>query len=149
LFGSEIADCGGVTRIEELNPPDSDGIARDATAEDAYSAWFVMTNSATALHDTGFAAAVSTTPRAVLTGSTGSIELTGDMKLIVRRPRQDLESFEFALPARGEPDPALVTFFGQIAEALQTGTQITPSFDDGVAVAEAMDRLRANAVAAP
>lgn len=148
LFGSEIADCGGVTRIEELKHADSDGVARDATAEDAYSAWFVMTSGATAVHDTGFAAAVSTTPRAVLTGSTGSIELTADMKLVVRRPREDPESFEFPQPARGEPDPALVAFFGQIADALQAGTQITPSFDDGVAVAETMDRLRANAVAA-
>jgi hypothetical protein len=68
--------------------------------------------------------------------------LTGDMKLVVRRPREDPESVEFALPARGEPDPALVAFFGQIADALQTGTQLTPSFDDGVAVAKTMDRLR-------
>ena len=60
LFDSEVADCGGVTRIEELKHPDSDGVGRDATAEDAYSAWFVMENGCTAMHDTGFAAAVST-----------------------------------------------------------------------------------------
>jgi hypothetical protein len=35
------------------------------------------------------------------------------------------------------------SFFGHVDEALRTETQITPSFDDGVAVAAAMDRLRA------
>ncbi len=50
LFDSEVAECGGVTRI--------DGSPPEATAEDAYSAWFVMANGCTAAHDTGFAAAV-------------------------------------------------------------------------------------------
>jgi predicted dehydrogenase len=148
LFGSEVADCGGITRIEELKHPDPDGLPRDATAEDAYSAWFVLKNGATAVQDTGFATAVPMAPRAVLTGSAGSIELIGDTKLVVRRSGEDSEAFEFPPPVARTPDPALVSFFGQVAEALRTRTQITPSFDDGVAVAETMDRLRSNAIAA-
>jgi predicted dehydrogenase len=148
LFGSEVTDCGGVTRIDELKHPDPDGVTRDATAEDGYSAWFLMANGCTAMHDTGFAAAVPAAPHAVLMGTAGSIEMVGGRKLVVRRVDADPETIESPSPAPRTPDPALVGFFGLVADAIRTGTQITPSFDDGVAVAEAMDRLRANAIAA-
>lgn len=148
LFDDEIVDCGGVTRIDELQHPDGDGSPRNATAEDAYSAWFRLTNGCTAVHDTAFATATPLVPRATLTGSLGSIELIGDSKLVVRRPGEETETTEFAAPAPRTPDPALVAYFRQVSEALRTGTQIAPSFDDGVAVAQAMDRLRANAIRA-
>jgi predicted dehydrogenase len=144
LFGSEIADCGGVTRIDDPIHPGEDGTSRRATAEDAYAAWFALANGATAAHDTGFAAASTTVPRAVLLGTDGAIELTADTTLVVHPTGSEPETVTFDRP--GRPDPALVTFFGQVADALKTGTQITPSFDDGLAVAQVMDRLRANAV---
>jgi hypothetical protein len=148
LFHSEMAECGGVTRIEGLKHLDRDGQACNATAEDAYSAWFVMDNGCTAAQDTGFATAAPTVPRATLMGSAGSIELIADTKLVVRRTGEEPETYEFPLPQARTPDRALVAFFHQVADALRTGTQIAPSFDDGVAVAEAMDRLRANAIGA-
>jgi predicted dehydrogenase len=143
LFDSEVSDCGGVTRIDEVEHPDADGSPRATTAEDAYCAWFRMANGATALHDSGFAGAVPLTPRTVLIGSSGSAELLGDAKLVIRRPREEPETHEFAPPVKGEPEPALVEFFGRVANTLSTGDPIRPSFDDGVAVAETMDRLRA------
>lgn len=146
LFGSEVSDCGGVTRIEDVMHVDRDGAARTATAEDAYSAWFRMENGCTAAQDTAFAAAVPTVPRATLMGSAGSIELIGDTKLVVRRTGEEPETYEFPLPEPRTPDPALVAFFRQVADALRNGMQITPSFDDGAAVAQVMDRLRANAI---
>jgi predicted dehydrogenase len=136
LFGSDISDCGGVTRVD----------IPDATAEDAYSAWFVMANGATATHDTGFAAAVPSAPSVTLIGSEGTIELAADTTLVVRRPGADPETSEFTSPPRRSPPPALTTFFMKVKDALTTGTQITPSFDDGVAVAQVMDRLRSKAV---
>ena len=135
LFGSEVADCGGVTRI--------DGSPPEATAEDAYSAWFTMENGCTAVHDTAFAAALPAAPRATLMGSEGSIELIGDTRLVVRRAGAESETIEFPPAPPKAPPPALSTFLGKVAEALRTGTRITPSFDDGLAVARAMDRLRA------
>jgi predicted dehydrogenase len=145
LFGSEVADCGGVTRIEQPKHLDENGSSRIATAEDAYSGWFVMENGCTALHDTGFAAAMPIAPRATLMGSEGLIELNGVTTLVVQRADADAETFEFEPPPRRSPPPALSSFLGQVADALRTGTQITPSFNDGVAVAKAMDQLRANA----
>jgi predicted dehydrogenase len=144
LFDSEIVDCGGVTRIDDPIHPDSDGVLKQATAEDAYAAWFVLDNGATAAQDTGFAAAVPTLPRALLLGTEGSIELTADTRLVLRHNGSESRTIDFDRP--GRPDPALTTFFTQVAEALRTGTQIAPSFDDGLAVARVMERLRANAV---
>ncbi|OBG18347.1 oxidoreductase [Mycolicibacterium celeriflavum] len=138
LFDSEIIDCGGLTRI--------DGSREQATAEDAYCAWFAMANGATATHDTGFATAVPSPPSVTLIGSEGTIELNADTTLVLRRPGADPEAAEFAAPPRRSPPPALSAYLGHVAEALRTGTQISPSFDDGVAVARAMDLLRAKAV---
>ena len=136
LFTSEVVDCGGVTRI--------DGSPPEATAEDAYSAWFRMANGCTAAHDTGFAGAVPLAPRATLLGSAGSIELTADTTLVLYRPGEEPLTFEFPPAPRRSPPPALSSFLSKVVEAIGSGTQITPSFDDGVAVAHAMDRLRAN-----
>ena len=97
---------------------------------------------------TRFSAAVPAAPHGVLMGTAGSIELVGGTKLVVRRVDADPGTIEFPSPAPRTPDPALVGFFALVAEAVRTGTQIAPSFDDGVAVAEAMDRLRGNAIAA-
>jgi predicted dehydrogenase len=136
LFDSDIADCGGVVRT------DIDG----ATAEDSYSAWFVMANGCTATHDTGFTAAVPSAPAATLIGSEGTLELTADTTLLLRRAGEQPETFEFAAAPRRSPPPALTTFFGKVAESLRSGLRISPSFDDGVAAARAMDLLRAKAV---
>lgn len=136
LFNSEVADCAGRTRI--------DGSPPEATAEDAYSAWFTMANGCTATHDTGFAGAVTLAPRATLLGSDGSLELTADTKLVVYRPGEEPQRFEFPPAPRRSPPPSLAAFLGNVVEAVRTDTQIAPSFDDGVAVAHAMDQLRAN-----
>lgn len=135
LFGCDIVDCGGVTRTD----------IPGATAEDGYSAWFRTADGATATHDTGFAAAVPSTPRVTLIGSEGTVELTGDTTLVVRRPGEDPQTTEFDPPPRRTPPPALSTYFGKVAVALRTGAPIAPSFDDGVAVARVMDQLKANA----
>jgi predicted dehydrogenase len=166
VFGSEVANCGGVSRIEMPLHPDKDGIMRPSTAEDAYSAWFVMENGCTATQDTAYCAAAPMPMRVTLMGSEGGIELIGDTRLVVRRAPdlsgvsaaerirlgllagQGDEVFEFA-PAPGEAhEPALTPWLEQVREALRSGRQIATSFEDGLAVAEAMDRLRANLVAA-
>jgi predicted dehydrogenase len=137
LFGSEVEDCSGVARIDG-SPPES-------TAEDAYTAWFRMANGCTAMHDTGFAAAVPSPPRVTLIGSDGTVELTGETTMVIRRAGTHPEMIEFPTAPSQAPPPALSTFFADVAESLRTGTQITPSFDDGVAAAKAMDLLRGSA----
>ncbi len=166
MANTQVKACGGTTRIEDRIRRDRDGVECEATAEDAYTAWFVMDNGCTASHDTAYCAAVPMPSRVTIMGSHGSIEVINDKKLVIRRMvdveglsaeeriRRGLlagegdEVIEFN-PAPGEAhEPSLLPWFGQIKAALESGEQIRPSFDDGVAIAEAMDLLRANAVAA-
>jgi hypothetical protein len=97
-------------------------------------------------------------------GSEGAIEVVNDTRLVVRRA-VDVEGLDAAErirrgllategdevlefnPAPGEAHaPSLLPWFTEIKQALETGTQIRPSLDDGVAVAEAMDLLRAETI---
>lgn len=167
LFGSEVANCGGVTRIETRLRPDGAGGQRASTAEDAFSAWFVMENGCTAAIDSAFSASTPLPSRLLVMGSTGSLELVGENKLILRREPEDDPSIPReerirravmagegelvfqAPPLTGEAhEPALTPWLGLVKQALQTGAQIAPAFDDGVAVAEAMELFRSKALPA-
>jgi predicted dehydrogenase len=164
VFGSEVAQCGGISRTEVPMRPDRAGEMQASTAEDAYSAWFVFENGATATQDTAFCAAVSQPLAIAVLGDEGGIELTGDTRLALRRApdlgalsaaerirRSGLaasgdETWEFP-PPPGEPHaPALLPHLEAVRDALCSGVQISPSFEDGLHVAQAMDQLRANLV---
>jgi hypothetical protein len=64
----------------------------------------------------------------------------------VRRAGEEPETLDFEPAPRRSPPPALTAFLGRVAEALRTGSQIAPSFHDGLAVARAMDLLKTRAV---
>lgn len=167
IFGSEVAKCGGVTRIEVPRRADKAGVMHDATAEDAYTAWFTMENGATAVQDTAYCAAVPVPMNITVMGDEGGIELVGDTRLVLRRAPKSTgevlsaaerirlgllagggEVFEFP-PATGEAhEPALTPWLTRVRDAVAEGKQIAPSFEDGVKVAEVMDALRANCVKA-
>jgi predicted dehydrogenase len=167
FFDSEVADCGGVSRIETRMRPDGAGGQRASTAEDAFTAWFVMQNGCTASIDTGFSASVPMPQRLTVMGSEGSLELVNDAKLIRRRtpaedpsvPREERirravlasegELIMQLPPPRGDVhEPLLTGWLGRIKEALAAGRQISPSFDDGVAVADVLEKLKANLIPA-
>jgi predicted dehydrogenase len=167
LFNSEVADCAGVSRIETSVRPDGAGGQRISTAEDAFTAWFVMQNGGTASIDTGFSASVPMPQRLVVLGSEGALELVSDVKLILRRapaenpgmPREE-RIRQAVLAAEGEVvlqmpppagevhEPGLTPWLARIKEALTEGRQISPSFDDGVAVADVLEKLKANLISA-
>jgi predicted dehydrogenase len=165
LLDSEIADCGGVCRIESGMRPDGAGGHIASTAEDAFAAWFVMENGCTASVDTAFSACVPMPRRMTVMGSDAALELVGETKLILRRaPAEDrsLSRVERLLraqvdaegelimqlppPAEEPHRPMLIPWLGKIKEALSEGRQISPSFDDGVVVAEVLEKLKANLV---
>jgi predicted dehydrogenase len=166
LFDSDVKACGGFTRIDDRLRKDRDGVEREATGEDAYSAWFTMENGCTAAHDTAYCAAVPMPSRVTIMGDAGTLEVINDKRLELRRAvdveglsneeriRRGLLAGEGDLveefqPAPGEAhEPSLLPWLTQVRDALASGSQIRPSLDDAVAVAEAMDKLRANAVAA-
>lgn len=167
LFDSEIADCGGFTRIDTRMRPGKDGTPTASTAEDAFSAWFVMENGGTANIDTCFSGAVPIPTRLIVMGSEGALELVGDTRLLVRRlpkevPGETLtreeriarsvmagkadEVIEYPPPTGEAHEPALRPWLTAVLQAIRDNRQIEPDFSDGVKVAEAMADLRAKAV---
>jgi predicted dehydrogenase len=148
LCGREVVDCGGVSRVETpMRPAKQDGPV-PSTAEDAFSAWFVFANGVTANFDTAYSAPISFPQRILLLGSEAALELVGEQTLLLRRAGEEDRSFAFAPPV-GDPhlDP-LRPWLTRVRDALRDGRAIAPNFDDGVATAEVMDRLRANFVRA-
>jgi predicted dehydrogenase len=165
LLDSEVADCGGVSRIEIPVRPDGSQGPRPSTAEDAFTAWFVMQNGCTACIDTGFSACLPLAQQLVVMGSEGALELVSDAKLILHRaPAEDpsltrVERLQRAareaegelvmqlMPPPGEPHELMLTpWLRRIKQALEEGQQISPSFDDGVAIADVLEKLRAKLV---
>jgi hypothetical protein len=99
--------------------------------------------------DTTFAAGASVPARIVVTGSEGAIENVGDVRVVLRRPGEAPEQFDF------EPEPgdghhqAMVAWAGAVRDAVTGGSQITPSFVDGVACMRVMEQWRARPPAGP
>lgn len=144
LTGSEIASCSGTARTEITSRPDKHGVVQQSTAEDAFSCWMKLDNGCTIGFDTAFSAAIALPQRLTLFGSEGLLELVDDIQVTLRRPDQPDEQFDFPPPPGDLHEPALAPWLAQVADALRNERQIAPNFNDGVAVAQAMDMLRAS-----
>lgn len=142
FFGEEIADCGGVRRTETTRRADKNGILHASTSEDAYSGWFVTRSGKTISMDTAFSTPVNLPQRIELLGDAGAIEIVNDLEVILRRPGEERQTFTFAASDWDAHEPGLVPWFAKVRDAVQSRTQIAPDFDDGLAVAEVMDRMR-------
>jgi predicted dehydrogenase len=144
LFGDEIIDCGGLLRTEVQMRPDGNGNQVRSTAEDGFSMWLEFAGGGTASVDSAFAACMPLPTTFTLIGSQGAISITSDTALAILRRKQEPEVIEVSGEGGGFMG-ALGAWVRQVTDAVQSGTQIAPNFDDGVAAAEAMDRIRANA----
>jgi hypothetical protein len=85
---------------------------------------------------------VSLPERILLPGTDGGIEVVQNRTLIVRRPGQAEQLFEFPAPDGDLHDPGLVPSLTQVTDAVRAGRQLSPSFDDSLAAAEVMDEMR-------
>lgn len=145
LTGSEIAECGGVVRADVAQRPDSSGVLRPVSAEDAFSAWFALDNGCTASFDTGFSTASSFPERILFLGSEGAIELIGDITLELRQAGLPPERIDFADAAESGYAPALRRWLPAVVQAMAERRPLAPDFSDGAAVTDVLDRLRASA----
>jgi predicted dehydrogenase len=141
--GQGVARCGGIARTEVPTRRDRDGIARDCTAEDAFSIWLELDDGATVSIDSGYSAAANFPERVLLFGESGAIELVGDESVTVHRAGAAApEVFGFTAPAGDSYALPMAAWLGAVREALRTGAPASPGFDDGVANTEVLDRLR-------
>ncbi|MEY4161153.1 MAG: hypothetical protein RLZZ136_1774 [Pseudomonadota bacterium] len=146
FFGKEIDDCGGIVRTETQLRPNQAGEQVRSTAEDAFSCWFTMQGGGTASVDTGYSAPVSLPSAIHLLGSDAALSISGESEVILYRPGQAPEVFDLT-PKPGESRfPAPVLWLEKVAEALQTGQQIVPNFNDGLAVNRAIAIVREKAL---
>ncbi|MBL7487979.1 hypothetical protein I6A62_07755 [Frankia sp. AgW1.1] len=80
-------------------------------------------------------------------GSAGAIEIRDDHMVTVRRSNGQSEQFSFPAPPGDPLLPGAQGLIAEITQALRDRRQTSPSFDDGVAVAEVLDQLRSEAEA--
>ena len=142
LLGTDVVDCGGLIRTEVKQRKGADGALLPATAEDAFSTWFTLANGATAMVDTGVAASVTLPAVVQVMGTEGALTIAAESVVTLIRPNAEPEVFDLT-PTKDNPFPSLSTWLTLVTEAVREGRQIAPSFDDGVATAEAMEKLRA------
>ena len=145
--GSEVVDCGGVSRVEIAHRPDDSGAMRPCTAEDGFSVWLKFANGATALIDGAAASAVNIPSSLVYMATDGAIEV-GETTVTLRRGKEEPQVFDFTPPSGASAWAAVESWIGAIEQARATRTRVAPNFDDGLATAEVMDQLKARMVRA-
>lgn len=144
--GAEVAQCGGVLRIDAKSHADANGTEVKATAEDAYSLWFATDNGISASLDVAFSLPVSLPQRMQFIGTDGLIELIDNTVLTLHRRGAEPELFDLSPPAGERVWPAIRAWLEAVGRAIATGQPITPDFKDGLAAAKVMDQLKATAL---
>jgi predicted dehydrogenase len=142
----EITEVTGVCRTEMPMRPDAEGVMRRCTAEDGFTAAFTFESGATACLDTCFTSPVARPYSIEIFGTEGVLSMNFGTELKLTRTDKADREFTYG-PWEGDMHlPAFKPFAETVREAMRERRQVTPSFRDGVAAAEAMDRLRKNAV---
>jgi predicted dehydrogenase len=139
----DVSHAGASTWTTIGERPDRDGAMVRCDAEDGFTGWARLESGATATVDTSFAAGVTTPARITVTGSEGSVENVGDVKLVLRRPGEKPRHFEFDRPDGDGHHQAMVTWAGEVRDAVTGGDLVGPSFADGVACMRVMEQWRA------
>jgi predicted dehydrogenase len=146
---SEVANCGGVSRIDVPVRPDGKVGQVTSTAEDAFAIWMTFANGATATVEGASTAPVSLPLRVSYFGTEGVIEVTGDDSINLLRKGADPETVDLAPLSGPAMFAALGAWVGTIEDAIGAGKQVSPSFDDGVAMVEVLDKLKQRVVRPP
>lgn len=145
-WAGDIETATGVLRNELPYRPDSEGKQQLCTGEDAFTACFTFKSGATGLIETAYAASVSRPWTMEVFGDDGAIRISGSSLVELTRPDGDDQRFEFPPPQGDIHEPGMTAWTAQIIESIRDRRQIEPSFREGLACAEVMDKLRANAV---
>lgn len=144
-FG-EIETASGVRRNEIALRRDLDGMDQVCTAEDAFTACFTLANGASAIVDASYASTFTRPYGIEIFGSEGMMTLDTATLLELKRPGEADQRFE-VMPWPGDMhEPSFTRWAELVCDAVREQRQIAPSFHDGLACVEVMERLRANSV---
>jgi predicted dehydrogenase len=142
-FG-EVVEASGQLRTAVTERPDADGKLHVCTADDGFVAALRSERGVTTVIDSSSAAPVNVTPTLVVVGSQGALESVADSRIVLHTANGSKEVF--AAEAGGNAlFRAQKEWAGVIRDAVREGVAPAgaPTFDDGLAWNEVMDRVRA------
>jgi predicted dehydrogenase len=138
-FG-EIIEVSGQLRTAVTERPGVGGITEPCTADDGFVATLRTERAVTLVIDSSSAASVTLPPRIVLTGSTGALEVVGE-RIVLHDGQGTIDMF---VPDSDIYDPFAPqrAFAAVVRDAVRDGhLDGIPTFTDGLACVEVMDRL--------
>ncbi len=145
-FG-EVSDVQATLRIDVPERPDAEGGLHRCTAEDGFTASLVLQDGATVAIDSGFAATATLPLRFTVFGRAGVCEIVNDEGMTIRRPDGTRAEIPLDASARGQDRhlAPMRRFAEVVRDAVHTGEipPDAPTFADGRACDEVLDRLRA------
>ncbi|MAR92040.1 MAG: oxidoreductase [Pseudomonadales bacterium] len=136
-----LSCCSRIDWPQHRGRDSGDARLYKATAEDAVSAWFRLSNGTTVMLDTGFSAAVNLPPQITILGTEGCIRFGQGPGLELQRAGAEPEE----IPVAMEGNPVAVSlqrWFSQVGEAIKNDQQIAPDFNTGLSCARVLDQLR-------
>ena len=137
----DVVDAGARCRVTIAERPDRDGVMHRCDAEDAFTAWMTTEGGASVAIDTSFAAAVNLATRMTIFGSAGTLEITNDRVIVVRRADGTKEEVELPRMTGDQHAGALGPWLHTVVDAVRDQQQITPSFADGLLCRRVLDAL--------
>ncbi|HXY94426.1 MAG TPA: Gfo/Idh/MocA family oxidoreductase [Acidimicrobiia bacterium] len=142
MFG-EIVDAVAVMRTIVAERPGPDGRPVQCDADDGFVASLRTATGVTAVIDCAIESPVNTGERTAVFGSTGLLELDGE-SIVLRTAAGDVETYEVDLQGKIPLVVSMERWAERICDAVRTGVVEPgwPTFEDGLACAVAMDRMR-------
>lgn len=142
-FG-DIVEASGQLRTVVKERPDADGKLHPSTAEDGFVATLRSASGVTMMIDSTSAAPVNLTPTMLVTGSEGVLEVIGDARIVLHDgagPHEQVQQGEGGMQSLVT---AMQHYAGVARDAVRDGKvdPAAPTFADGLACAQVMDRLR-------
>jgi predicted dehydrogenase len=140
----EVTDATARCRTTITERPDADGVLRACDAEDGFTAWLTVAGGATVTIDTSFTAAASLPTRMVVFGSEATVDITNDRRIVLRRRDGSKEEVELPRQTGDQHAGALGAWARVVADAVASGRQITPSFEDGLVCRRILDAMQSD-----
>jgi predicted dehydrogenase len=143
LFG-EITTAVGVGRTLVPERPDADGNLQRCTAEDAVTLLLRTTTGVTSVIDVAIESSVHLPERTAVHGTAGMLEIQ-DATVVRSTAEGPVETYEVDLGGRPNLFAAMQDWAALVCEGVRSGAAAPgqPTFHDGLACAEVMDRIRA------
>ena len=143
-FG-EVVEASGQLRTAIAERPDADGKLHRCSADDGFVATLRSERGVTTVIDSSSAAPVNVTPTLVVVGSKGTLESVADSRIVLHNEGGSKEVFAVE-PGGNALFKAQQKWAGVIRDAVRDGAvpEGAPTFADGLAWNEVLDRIRAS-----